>query len=111
MSAPPLSAAAYEVLRALVLGLELRETSQSWAFVGPWQIPARSGVPGAVMDELLSGGFVRRGNGSCAELTAAGIEARYFRTQETLETALRWNGLPLDFDGDDQHGDSNACKA
>lgn len=96
MIGAPLSAEAYEVLRALVLGLELRETSDGWAFVGPWQNSAHSGVSSAVMGELLSGGFVLRGGGSRAELTNVGVEARAVRTQELLETALRWNGLLLD---------------
>ena len=95
MSAPSLSEQAYEVLRALVLGLELRETSGGWVFPGGhWQESLRSHVPPEVISELVVAGFVQHGDGSRAELTDAGIKACHLRTQETLETALKWVNLP-----------------
>jgi hypothetical protein len=71
----PLSCEACEVLRALVLGLELRGGAGGWAFVGPWQDPTRSGVPSAIMSELFGADFVRHGDGSQIEITDAGQRA------------------------------------
>jgi hypothetical protein len=81
------SNATVEVLRALVLGLELREYDGAWRFVGPFQPPERSGVPLAVMQELFDAGYVcsrdRR-----AELTDAGsaeLERHFDSAMEILK--------------------------
>lgn len=58
MSGVPPSSAAYEVLKALAVGLRLQRTGATWAFVGPSQDPAHSAVPDDVMAELAANGLV-----------------------------------------------------
>jgi len=79
---PPLSEPAYNVLRALVLGFELRGGATGWSFAGSPHGAASS----AAMSELLAGGFVEYR----VALTEAGLRACHLRTQETMETALHW---------------------
>lgn len=50
---------ALEVLKALALGLELREVDGKWAFVGPYQTPQLSGVAPEVRVGLIKAGLVR----------------------------------------------------
>jgi hypothetical protein len=84
----PLSGAAAEVLRALVLGLDLREGPSGWTFIGPWQDPPRSGVRGAVMAELFGGGFLRRDGDGSLVITPEG-ESRFSQlTKEALSVGL-----------------------
>lgn len=85
MSAP-LSTKELEVLRALTLGLELRETACGWSFVGPFQEPERSGVDSATMQSLLDGGLVQRGPTGAGLLTTSGENI----LREGTKAALRW---------------------
>lgn len=79
---------AIEVLRALVLGLDLRKTIGGWRFVGPWQDPEKSGVASAVMLELLENGLVEHGGG-CAKITACGHDALRHSTEAAFRAALK----------------------
>jgi hypothetical protein len=85
-----LSGAAAEVLRALVLGLELRVKQSGWEFVGPWQHPFNSGVSQAVSAELLAAGYVRHGDGLRIEITDEGRNALQNRTTAVVTDALEW---------------------
>ena len=86
----PLSGPAREVLRALVHGLELRELDGEWAFVGHWQDPARSGVPAAVMRELLSSGLICRFEDSRAAITEKGERTLSQSTIAAIDAASKW---------------------
>lgn len=86
----PSPAGAYEVLRALVLGLALQETSAGWAFVGPWQPPDRSAVAPVIMRALLKNGFVERGEVGAIGITALGRDALGRSTSSAIRETLKW---------------------
>ena len=82
----PLSGLAIDVLRAVALGLELREIGNGWQFVGPFQEPSRSWVDTDTMRSLLDGGLVRFGPTGVGLLTTDGQNV----LKERSEAALRW---------------------
>jgi hypothetical protein len=93
MSGVPLSAAAWEILRALVLGIRIREFADGWRAVGPWQEPTSSGIASAVMDELLHAGFIQRetlGVGHYASITKAGESVLSDKTTSDIRNAIKW---------------------
>jgi hypothetical protein len=87
MSAP-LSALAIEVLRAVALGLRLRETEIGWQFVGPFQNPGTSRVDTAAVSSLLDGGFLHVGPTGELSLTEGGERALAKRMHDALQAGL-----------------------
>jgi hypothetical protein len=85
-----LSGGAIEVLRALVLGLDLRETATGWLFVGPEQKPEHSWVRPDTMSELLGKGFIQRTENGFAKLTPRGSEELRAHTEGIMRRALKW---------------------
>ena len=73
MSAP-LSFHCLEVLRGLMVGLELRKIGGGWRFVGHWQDPAASSVLPETMHPLLDAGYVLEHEGR-GTITDAGKTA------------------------------------
>jgi len=71
-------------LKALALGLELREVDGRWAFYGPHQAPALSQVAPEVMTRLLEAGYVRKAGGY-GRLSDAGEAA----LKDALNSAIR----------------------
>jgi hypothetical protein len=93
MTTAPLSAGAWEVLRALVLGIRIREFSDGWRAVGPWQNPSSSGIDTDTMGELLNAKFVERqtlGIGHYAIATDSGQRALSVKTAAEIKSALKW---------------------
>ena len=85
--AAPITDRAIEVLRAIVLGLDLRETASGWHFVGPFQDPKHSGVDSATMQSLLDGGLVQRGPTGAGLLTTSGENTLGESSKEALRSA------------------------
>ena len=81
----PLLTGAVEVLKALTLGLELREIAGQWTFVGPWQDPERSKVSLDTMIALTNGGFVRLNDEHRATISRRGSAA----FEKQLNSAIR----------------------
>lgn len=93
MSGASLSPGAWEIMRALAMGVELREFETGWQAVGPWQEPSSSGVDPSCIGELLEAGFVAhetRGVGRYASITKTGKKALAEKNQGEMRAALEW---------------------
>ena len=93
MSGAPLSASAWEILGALALGIRIREFTDGWRAVGPWQEPSLSGVDPAIMTELVTAGFVERqmlGIGCYAAMTELGEKSLRKKTEREIRNAIKW---------------------
>lgn len=96
MSAP-LSAGAWEVLRALVLGVQIRESWDGWRAVDPCQIDSEFGscVDDSHISELHAFGFIdftHRGSVKLLAVSEAGLKAleeRQRREIDELRKCLR----------------------
>jgi len=92
MSAP-LSAGAWEVLRALTLKIRIREFVDGWQAVGPWQEPTTSQLDSGVVRELLDHGFATRedlGIGRYLSITPLGERLLDKKTRDEIQAALQW---------------------
>jgi len=88
MSDAPLSAGAWAILRALVLGIEIRESDDGWRAFGPG--PNHFvGVDASHLSELISCGFIGldlKGSCSVAVVSESGSKALAEKSgQETSE--------------------------
>jgi len=89
----PLSVGAWEILRALALGIRIREFADGWQAVGPWQEPSSSGIDSVAMTQLIDAGFVERqtlGIGCYAAVTDAGQKALSEKSDREFQGALEW---------------------
>src|ERR1700683_2839211 len=93
MSGAPLSTGAWETLRALALGVRIREFADGWRAVGPWQEPSSSGISSPVIGELLGAGFVLRetlGLGCYLALTGGGSKALRDQKSREIRESIEW---------------------
>ena len=88
MSAP-LTGAALDVLRALVLVLELHKSRDGWRFVGPWQDPEVSAISAETIDPLLDGGYVRE-DADQGRITNDGRAVVAVAEQSLWESGVKW---------------------
>jgi hypothetical protein len=85
----PLPFYCWEVLRGLVVGLELRKSGEDWLFVGPWQDLATSGISPETMHPLLHAGYVSEQEG-CGIITEQGRSALAATERRLWEHGLKW---------------------
>jgi hypothetical protein len=85
----PLSSTATEVLRALILGMELRRQAIGWEFVESWQEPKSSNIDDSILSELLEAKTIRVVDDRAA-LTELGREYLSTITQTLLRHIVKW---------------------
>lgn len=88
MSAP-LSALAWEVLRALTLGLKLAKDCDQWTCRGAYQNIGGE-ISDSVFAELRDAGFIETHGGVSASITVLGCEALRLQTEEMIRDVCAW---------------------
>jgi hypothetical protein len=95
VSGAPLSAGAWEILRALVLGVQIRQSDAGgWRTVEPWHQDSEGGslVDASHIGELISCGFIvldLRGSQSFAVVSETGSKALGERSAREIKATLR----------------------
>jgi hypothetical protein len=95
MTGAPLSAGAWELLRALVLGVQIHQSLDGWRATDPWQTDSEFGsrVDDSHISELISCGFIAfdsSGSRCFAVASETGSEALAERSAREIKATFQF---------------------